>query len=139
MKQKLPQSQVTSIDYFPKNLRFITEYTLSEAQSNNIKIVLVSVFSIFLLVLIVLQGLILWHNLMLQKTYEQQRVRLQNEINYWQGIATKYQGDRDVLYRIAALQYKMGNVAEAQTYVKKALELDPNFPEGRVLGAKVGL
>mgnify|MGYP004417280321 FL=1 len=61
------------------------------------------------------------------------------KITYWEGISEKYKGYRDVYYRIAALQFKVGNVAASQEYVKKALELDPNFPEGHVLGAKVGL
>jgi len=139
MKQKLPLSQVETIALFPKNFRFITEYTFSEAQSHTIKVLLTSAVSIFLLGLIFLQGIALWDNLTQQKLQAQQRMQLQNEVNYWEGIATKYQGYRDVYYRIGALQYKLGNTSESQKYVKKALELDPNFPEGHVLGAHVGL
>lgn len=74
-----------------------------------------------------------------QQYLAQERVRLQREIQYWQGVADKYKGYRDVYYRIASLQYRLGNVEESQKYVKKALELDPNFPEGSVLGAKIGI
>lgn len=95
--------------------------------------------SLFLLALIFLQGVVIWDNFKEQDALAQQRVRLQNEVKYWEGVASKYQGYRDVYYRIGALQYRLGNVSEAQKYVKKALELDPNFPEGHVLGAHVGL
>jgi len=81
----------------------------------------------------------LLYNIKQRESLAQERIQLQNEVNYWEAIAQKYQGYRDVYYRIAALQYKLGNTNESQKYVKKALELDPNFPEGHVLGAKIGL
>jgi tetratricopeptide (TPR) repeat protein len=139
MKRKLPQSYADSIVLFPKNLRFITEYTFSEVQSHYIKVLLVSAVSIFLLTLIFLEGVTILANLKQRTILSQQRVQLQYEVKYWEGVANKYQGYRDVYYRIAALQYKLGNISEAQQYVKKALELDPNYPEGRVLGTHVGL
>ncbi len=82
---------------------------------------------------------IIWNNVKQQEVLAQQRLELQNEVKYWEGIANKYQGYRDVYYRIAAIQYKLGNITESQKYIKKALELDPNFPQGHVLGAHVGL
>jgi tetratricopeptide (TPR) repeat protein len=139
MNQSLPQNHVKTEILFPRNLRFITEYTFSEAQSRNIKVGLVSITSLFLLALIFLQGMTLWVNLKQQETLQQERRQVQNNIAYWESVAARYQGYRDVYYRIAALEYKLGNISESQKYVKKALELDPNFPEGRVLGAKIGL
>jgi hypothetical protein len=139
MKQKLPPPQTNVIALFPRNLRLITEYSFTQAQSHTIKVILVSVFSIFLLALIFLQGVTFWYNLQERQIFAQERVAMQKELSYWQGVADKYHGYRDVYYRIAAIQYKVGNVAASQEYLKKALELDPNFPEGRVLGAKVGI
>lgn len=139
MKQKLPQTQVETIALFPKNLRFITEYTFTESQSRAIKITLVSIVSLFLLALIFLQSVVIWDNVKQRETLLQERQQLQSEVSYWEGVASHYQGYRDVYYRIAALQYKLGNIGESQKYIKKALELDPNFPEGRVLGTEVGL
>ena len=139
MKRKLPYPQVGTLALFPKNLRFITEYSFSESQSITIKVILTSAVSVFLLGLIFLQAIALSNTLKQQEAQVQQREQLQNEVKYWESIANKYQGYRDVYYRIGALQYKLGNTAESQKYVKKALELDPNFPEGHVLGAHVGL
>jgi tetratricopeptide (TPR) repeat protein len=139
MKRKLLRSYVDTIVLFPKNLRFITEYTFSDVQSHYIKVLLVSSVSLFLLALIFLEGVTIFANLKQRTMLSQQRIQLQNEVKYWESIANKYQGYRDVYYRIGALQYKLGNITEAQKYVKKALELDPNYPEGRVLGTHVGL
>jgi tetratricopeptide (TPR) repeat protein len=139
MKQKLPQPHVETIALFPRNLRFITEGKFTERQSRNIKVVLVSGASLFLLALISLQCVTLWYNIREQQTLVLDREQLQNEAAYWEQIANKYQGYRDVYYRIASIQYKLGNYSESQRYVKKALELDPNFPQGHVLGAQVGL
>lgn len=139
MKHTLPQSRIETAILFPKNLRFITEGKFTEKQSKDIKILLVSVTSVFLLILIFLQGVTLWYNLNEQQTLRQERAQLQDEVTYWEGIANKYQGYSDVYYRIAAIQYKLGNYSESQKYIKKALELDPNFPQGHVLGAQVGL
>lgn len=139
MKQKLPQSATKVIALFPSNIRSITETSLTPSQSQNLKVGLVSTFSLFLIALIFLQGVTLWYNVKQQEVYMQERAHIEKEVAYWQQVAYKYKGYRDVYYRIATLQFKLGNVSASQEYLKKALELDPNFPEGRVLGTKVGL
>jgi tetratricopeptide (TPR) repeat protein len=139
MKHKLPQPHVETIALFPRNLRFITEGKFTERQSKNIKVVLVSAASLFLLALIFLQSVTLWYNIREQQNLVLEREQLQNEAAYWEQVSNKYQGYRDVYYRIASIQYRLGNYNESQKYVKKALELDPNFPQGHVLGAQVGL
>ena len=139
MKKSLPSSVVNISRYFPRNVRSIPEYTFTHAQSQHLKVGIVSTFSLFLIALIFLQSVALHHNLRSREGLELERARLQSEITFWQGIADKYQGYRDVYYRIASLQYKLGNLSASQEYIKKALELDPNFPEGRVLGTQVGL
>jgi tetratricopeptide (TPR) repeat protein len=139
MKQKLPRYTTKVIALFPSNIRSITEHSFDQAQSKNLKIYLISAFSLFLLVLIFLQSVTLWYNMQQREVYLAERAYLEKEVTYWTQVADKYQGYRDVYYRIASLQYKLGNTAASQEYIKKALEIDPNFPEGRVLGTKVGL
>lgn len=139
MKPSLPESQAQTIALFPKNLRLITEYTFSQSQSFTIKVLLTSVVSLFLLGLIFLQGVAIWYNMQQKEMLAQQRLQTENEVKYWENLANKYQGYRDIYYKIGALEYKLGNISESQKYVKKALELDPNFPEGHVLGAHIGL
>lgn len=139
MKEKLPQTTAKVIALFPSILRSITEFHFTRHQSHNIKVLLVSSLSVFLLGLIFLQGVTFWYNMQQRDVFIQERTLLEKEVTYWQGVADKYQGYRDVYYRIASLQYKLGNTAASQEYVRKALEIDPNFAEGRVLGTKVGL
>src|SRR5580704_589105 len=104
MKQKLPQPQVETIALFPRNIRFITEYTFSKPQSHYVKVVLVSIVSLFLLTLIFLQSVVIWDNFKQREIFLQQRTQLQNEATYWEQVANKYQGYRDVYMRIAAIQ-----------------------------------
>jgi tetratricopeptide (TPR) repeat protein len=139
MKRKLPLPATKVIALFPSNIRSITEHSFTYDHTRNIKIGLVSFVSLFLITLIFLQGVTLWYNIQQQEVYMQERAYLEKEVAYWQQVADKYQGYRDVYYRIASLQYKLGNTAASQEYLKKALEIDPNFPEGRVLGTKVGI
>lgn len=139
MKQKLPEPQAQTLALFPKNLRLITEYTFSQNQSFTIKVLLTSVVSLFLLGLIFVQGVAIWYTMQQRELLVQQRLQTENEVKYWENLANKYQGYRDIYYKIGALEYKLGNIPESQKYVKKALELDPNFPEGHVLGAHIGL
>jgi tetratricopeptide (TPR) repeat protein len=135
MKQNLPQQNAETIALFPRNIRFITEYSFSEKQSTTIKIVLTTAVSLFLIAMIFIQGLSILNTLQQKQVLLQQREQLQNQVKYWEDISLKYQGYRDVYYRIAAIDYKLGDYSASQSYVKKALELDPNFPEGSILGA----
>lgn len=139
MKRSLPETERKIIALFPSNFRFITEYSFSHATSRQIKIGIVSGVSLFFLTLIFLQGVVIWYTLQQREIVMQQQAYLQQQVTYWKGIADKYQGYRDVYYRIASLQYRLGNIDESQKYVKKALELDPNFSAGHVLGSKIGL
>jgi tetratricopeptide (TPR) repeat protein len=139
MKQKLPPPSIETIALFPRNIRIITEYSFPEKQSTTIKVILTSAVSLFLIAMIFMQGIAFWKNIQQKEALLQQREQLHNQVKYWQDISQKYQGYRDVYYRIAAIEYKLGDVSASQAYVKKALELDPNFPEGRVLGAHIGL
>ncbi|MBA3724375.1 MAG: hypothetical protein H0W89_05835 [Candidatus Levybacteria bacterium] len=139
MKEKLPLPTTKVIALFPSILRSITEFHFTRNQSHNIKVLLVSSFSIFLLSLIFVQGVTFWYNMQQREVFMQERALLEKEVTYWQGIADTYHGYRDVYYRLASLQYKLGNTAASQEYVRKALEVDPNFVDGRVLGTKVGL
>lgn len=139
MKQKLPLHATKVIALFPSFFRFITEYSFTSAQSKNIKVALVSVISLYILLLIFLQGVVFYYHHLNQEFLVSERTQLQKEVAYWQQVADRYKGYRDVYYRIASLQYSLGDIGSAQKYLKKAIELDPNFPEGKVLGAKFGL
>jgi tetratricopeptide (TPR) repeat protein len=121
----------------PNIPRFITESFLSKRTLFFLKYIFVGAISGALLIAITLQGVELRGNERQAEQVSQDREQVMHEIVYWKQIADTYSGYRDIYYRIAALQYKLGNTEEAKVYLKKALELDPNFEEARVLGSKI--
>jgi tetratricopeptide (TPR) repeat protein len=123
--------------HFPKIPRFITESLFSRKTFFLLKYVSVGAVSGALLIAIALQGYDLHANAQQVKRATQDREQVMHEVVYWKQIADTYSGYRDIYYRIATLQYKLGNVDESKAYIKKALELDPNFEDARVLGTKI--
>ncbi len=127
--QIVPQN-TTKTSLFPKITRFITE---------SWKMMVVSFLSGLLIMGIFLQGLSLQKNLAAERKTSTDREKIAIEINRWKKNLEKYPDYRDGYYKLASLEYKLGNIEESKKYIKKALRLDPNFKEGQVLGAEVGL
>ncbi len=122
---------------FPNISRFITETPFSEKHIFYFKLSAVSFFSGFLLLGIVIQSISLLQNLNSVKAITSEREKVSKEIAYWKNVSTQYSDYRDVYFRIAALEYKMGNTQQSTEYMEKALLLDPNFEAGKVLGEKI--
>ena len=122
---------------FPSIPRFITEHLFSKRTFFYLKYVFVGAVSGALLIILALQSVELKGNMLQADQVVQDREQLLQEVVYWKQIADTYSGYRDIYYRIATLQYKLGNTQESKKYLQKALELDPNFEEARVLGAKI--
>ncbi len=110
---------------FPKIYRTITE------RLNSSKIVVLVLF--ILAVAIIISGLDLYKNLEAKQKIDKERQEIISEINFWQGIASKYKGYRDAYYQLAVLEYRLKDFDKAKFYLEKALALDPNFEEGRRL------
>lgn len=148
MKKKLPDLHTTIVlpaaltrlhrTEFPRIYRFITERSLSWQQIYLLKLFVFGFLCGFLLLSIVLQYLSLRHNLEQAKVLQSERRKVETEVAYWKGIAEKYKGYRDVYYKLATLEYKLGDMTAAKNYMKTTYALDPNFEAGRVLGAKIG-
>lgn len=122
---------------FPSISRFITEWGAPTHILLYAKLFFASFFSGILVVSILFQVFILMRNMETVKSIEVERHNVSQEIQYWKQISQQYQGYRDVYFRIAALEYKRGEIAESKKYMDKALEVDPNFEAGRVLGEKI--
>ncbi len=134
MNTELPKTK-----QFPKIPRFITEKIYSPRNAHIYKISVISFFSGIMLIGIVLQANILFQNIKIAKKVVKEREQVIGQVVYWKTVSEAHAGNRDIYYRIATLQYKLGNVEQSREYIRKALELDPNFDEAKVLGAKVGL
>ena len=86
-----------------------------------------------LLVLVIFQAHSLWIHSQEKAMKEQGRAELMRQEAYWQGVVDKYQDYRDGYYNIALLAYRLGEDSRAEEYIQKALELDPNFKQGKEL------
>jgi len=140
MNKNLPKAKPTIVfsanskkqnkSFSPSIYRFITEEW---------KIMLTSFISGLILIVIMFQSVNLYQNMKEQQRLKLEREKLSKELIYWKNTAGKYKSYRDVYFKIAAIEYKLGNTQESKNYIKKALELDPNFKEAKVLGVQVGL
>lgn len=54
-----------------------------------------------------------------------------SELRYWQDITNKYPDFRDAYFKQAISYYELGNIPNTKIYVKKSLELDPNFDKAQ--------
>ena len=129
MKKRLPE--------FPRIPRVITEDIVSIRTLFIFKLLLISLVSAMLVMQIVREVAALPMNAAQAQTVQENRQKIAQEIAHWKKVAAQYTGYRDVYYRIAFLEYSQGNVGEAKTYLQKALEVDPNFDAGRVLGEMI--
>ncbi|HZE87089.1 MAG TPA: hypothetical protein VE090_02665 [Methylomirabilota bacterium] len=123
--------------YFPNNLRFITEHPWFSRSTLFTKLLFASFISGIILIGIVLQGFMLQQNLQKGQEINQERLKLTQELIYWQNTAKHYTNYRDIYFRIATLQYEIGNNEAARDSLQKVLSLDPNFKEGQLLGEKI--
>jgi tetratricopeptide (TPR) repeat protein len=121
-----PQPQ--KLGLFPSIYRFITERGV---------IIMISLVSLFVLAGIVLQGVKLHNTLQQVELAKEQRMKLTKELSYWQDIARQYSDYRDAYFKIANLQYQLGEVSQAKKSLEKVLALDPNFEKARILGDKI--
>lgn len=131
-KTKLKASQ------FPNIFRFITEKAFAYRKYLILlKVGISGIISVFLLILTISQGLQLQGNLRQEKKLAQERKNIEKEIIYWEKTVEKYKNYSDIYLKLASLEYRLGNSNLAQTFVEKALAVNPDTEQGRVLGEKI--
>lgn len=131
-KAKLKASQ------FPNIFRFITEKV--SVRGKYVKIVKLSlsgIISVLFLILTITQSLQLQNNLGQEKKLAQERINIKNEIAYWEKTVEKYKNYSDIYLKIASLEYRLGNSRIAKSFVEKALAINPDTEQGRVLGERI--
>ena len=120
----------------PRIFRFITERVIIPHLAAA-KIILLCLFSLFLLGAIVNQSLILKNNLKDLKKITQERQNIQKEVSYWKQVSEGHRAYADIYLKIASLEYRLGNTKNSESFMEKALSLDPDTKQGRVLGEYV--
>ena len=86
-----------------------------------------TLFIIILLIYgILVSSLVLYQGVSQYIALKGQREKLQSQVNFWTSVSDKYNGYKDVYFRIALLEYQLLNFDKAREYDNKALLLDPN-------------
>lgn len=91
------------------------------------------VLCLMFLILVALMGLDLHRNLQEKNKADVKRQEIMQKLHYWEEVVEKYKGYRDGYFQAALLAYQLGENGKSNVYLQKALELDPNFEEGRRL------
>ncbi|RJQ38448.1 hypothetical protein C4559_01525 [Candidatus Microgenomates bacterium] len=96
-----------------------------------------------LLIMLLLSGLVfasldLYSNIKAKQKAEAQRTKIAFEIKYWQGIVEKYKDYRDGYFKLAVLNYQLGDSEKSRSYLNRVLEIDPGFEAGRKLEKILG-
>lgn len=128
---------------FPRNSRSITEnkffLRLNKSWNNffakkQVKkaVLIISSVLVFLLILnltigSILLGLMIYKNLKNVRSINSQREKMQSDINFWTSVANKYPGFKDAYFRVAVLEYNLGDFKKAEAFNSEALVLDPNY------------
>ncbi|MBI4084719.1 MAG: hypothetical protein HY431_02335 [Candidatus Levybacteria bacterium] len=123
---------------FPNISRSITELPGFSFLSMLDRWVIVGFISGILLMGIIITGVNLWQNSEALVKLRQERARYLQEIAYWKRVVDQYEGYRDGYFKLALLTYQLGEKALARSYLQKAMELDPNFVEGKAFAQKLG-
>lgn len=108
--------------FFPKIYRFITE---------SWKLLLSSFISGLLLFFIAYQMAGLYQNKQEEQKLSQERGKVEKELSFWKKSLEKYPDHRDIYFRLASLEYRLGNTDAAAENLQKTLKIDPNFEKGR--------
>lgn len=143
MKNKLKKPQFPSISRVITENKFLVRVNkqtirlLSQAKFKKIVIFLsASLTILILLVLIIgisLLSIKIYQNLTLANKLNLQREKLQSQINFWNSVVNKYPGYKDSYFRIAVLEYSLGDFKKSEEFNAKALLLDPNYTDAKKL------
>ena len=124
----MQETQPQEPGLFPRITRFITEYA-------TFAIIIAS--SCVVLVGIAIEGSRLYDNYQQKEALIYKKVQIAKELQYWQSLTRQFPDYRDVYYKIASLQYGLGDDIGAKKSLDMALSLDPNFENAHVLGTAI--
>lgn len=120
---------------FPSIFRFIPETLLYNSSGVFwLKIAVFAAASVLLMALTYNQYLLFTANKQRLTEVEIERSQAIKELAYWKDIASRYENFPDPYLKIALLEYKLGDTVSARDVVSKALSLNPEKEQGRVLG-----
>jgi tetratricopeptide (TPR) repeat protein len=81
--------------------------------------------------LIIFASIDLSQSISVQKNMKKEKDRVAYELSYWQEIVKLHPDYRDGYFKLALIQYRLGKTKQSRENVEKAMEIDPNFSEGK--------
>ena len=84
-----------------------------------------------------MQGIDLTRHVRELQQIQSERQKVAKEIEYWEDVVAEHQDFRDGYFKLALLEYRLGNTNRAEYYVQKTLALDPNYKPARDFAAKL--
>ena len=111
---------------FPRNYRFIPEKLTGDGFA-------FLVGFLFILASIFVVSLDLYSNYTKNLMLNNEKIKVQNELIFWQKEVGKMPNYRDAYFKLALLNYQLKDFDKANEYLKKTLSLDPNFEKGKEL------
>ena len=123
----------------PRSYRIIPDIQLASLKQvvwN--KYFLVSFISTFIGVAIVMQGIDLNYQLRQLRMVRSEREQMVKEVRYWEDITKEHHDYRDGYFKLALLEYQLGNREKARSYIQKTLTIDPNYQPAKDFAGKIG-
>lgn len=118
---------------FPRIYRLITEKPLIKNVFKFFAVVLILISVFILTISIAYFTVKFYKNFSELKNLNLKRQNLENQANFWESVAQKYDGYKDAYFRVAVTEYQLGNFQKARDYNEKALLLDPNYSDAKKL------
>jgi tetratricopeptide (TPR) repeat protein len=75
-------------------------------------------------------GIDLQKNFQTKINIDFQREILGKDLNFWKDFISQHENYPNAYLQASVLEYKLGDISKAKTYVEKGLSLDPNSAEG---------
>lgn len=117
---------------YPRIYRFFTE-TKDLISSSSFFIILQVVFIFILIafcIALLYNSYYIYSN---QKALDIQKINIYTKINFYSSVVAKDPTYLDGLYNLGLLEYEIGNVRKAESYLEKALVIDPGFSKAKKL------
>jgi len=125
---------------FPSNSRSITDKfppfsspfpKISHAKLIHLYRGALEIFLVFIFIIAAtVVGIDLQKNFQTKINIDFQREILGKDLNFWNDFISQHENYPNAYLQASVLEYKLGDISKAKTYIEKGLFLDPNSAEG---------
>ena len=128
---------------FPSIYRIITEKLHLKPSAKSTKFYAYLSVVLTFIVVILLLGLMAYvsfefgQNFTKYQNLHTQRKDLESKINFWHSISEKYSGYPDAYLNLSNLYFQLNDFENARKYINKALFLNPDLNEAKILEEKI--